>query len=779
MGNHASVYADQSDPISGTEANSNYSLSFPEESASASVEWRMKGSMIEARKAYEGDGTLSPTASRGEVELRALLADPIGQPYIGAFAKANKGLKYLLCWIEIQEFKAIDTLSAMLSKAMLIYGKYLAPGSVTDITICKEQHDAIKDALQLARDGTSEIKKTLYSDVQFFCFDKVYRTIFRKFKITEEYVIMKRMLKESSNFVRTQDFEYVRKLGQGGFGLVVHVIKKSTQQHYAMKIQTKTGLLSCFPDDPWRVDFERQALSLAQHPFIVNLEYAFQTDALAIMVLGLGSAGDLRIALRQAPGKMLPFERVRFYMAEIILALIHMHKLGLIYRDLKPNNVLLNADGHIQLVDFGAITDLDGGVLTVHPDASGMGYIFRDPSKERTGPTELAVVNEDGDSKSAFPQSSGKLRGTSGKSRSTSRKCNNGEFQPAADGECVLDGSYVDMSNTGVRFHDECMELKPIKSEKVSDSTNGSHKNASKRAFTIIGTYGYMAPEMVVLLSQESEEKVGYGQSVDWWSLGCTAYKLLTNAKPFAEYSVKKLIDVAPLYKGDMKFVSRYAILFQEIPEHANIPLDGMDLIKQLLDTNPDTRLGSGKNGWEKLKSHVVFRGLDWEKLELKLVQPPCEIVRRKPPRPVQYTSFEEMMTQFGKESWLKDLPKWKEQKFFDNWDFTSTLTLKKECAVAAEVTEFDDLLMPKVFAADNLDAFISSIIPNQSANGEETQPMKIGEHPNVLKKWTSYLHSKLVSSNRNVHKVFSDNGAVNESNASLGSPSTQVRRIK
>lgn len=54
------------------------------------------------------------------------------------------------------------------------------------------------------------------------------------------------------------DFDYIKKLGEGGFGLVVHCRKKSTQKHYAMKIQTKKGLLDCYSDDPWRADFEKQ-----------------------------------------------------------------------------------------------------------------------------------------------------------------------------------------------------------------------------------------------------------------------------------------------------------------------------------------------------------------------------------------------------------------------------------------------------------------------------------------------------------------------------------------
>lgn len=94
------------------------------------------------------------------------------------------------------------------------------------------------------------------------------------------------------NRVRVDDFEYFSKLGEGGFGFVVHCRKKSTQKHYAMKIQTKVGLLECFSDDMSRVDFEKQAFASCEHPFIVNLDYAFQTDSLVIMLLGLSTGKE-------------------------------------------------------------------------------------------------------------------------------------------------------------------------------------------------------------------------------------------------------------------------------------------------------------------------------------------------------------------------------------------------------------------------------------------------------------------------------------------------------
>lgn len=75
-------------------------------------------------------------------------------------------------------------------------------------------------------------------------------------------------------------------------------------------------------------------------------------------------AGDLNNALK-LEGSGLNVKRVQFYSAEIVLALAHLHGMGLMYRDLKPNNVLLHEDGHIQLVDLGGVVDAEGNTLGI------------------------------------------------------------------------------------------------------------------------------------------------------------------------------------------------------------------------------------------------------------------------------------------------------------------------------------------------------------------------------------------------------------------------------
>jgi len=100
-----------------------------------------------------------------------------------------------------------------------------------------------------------------------------------------------------------------------------------------------------------RTRTERKVLSVVNHPFIMKLHYAFQSDDKLYLVLDYCPGGELFFHLSRF--RRFPERVARFFAAELVLALGHLHKRGIIYRDLKPENVLLDADGHIKLGDFG------------------------------------------------------------------------------------------------------------------------------------------------------------------------------------------------------------------------------------------------------------------------------------------------------------------------------------------------------------------------------------------------------------------------------------------
>lgn len=92
-------------------------------------------------------------------------------------------------------------------------------------------------------------------------------------------------------------------------------------------------------------------MEAVKHPFIVDLIYAFQTDGKLYLILEYLSGGELFVHLEREG--IFMEDSASFYLAEIVLALEHLHRQGIIYRDLKPENVLLDAQGHVKLTDFG------------------------------------------------------------------------------------------------------------------------------------------------------------------------------------------------------------------------------------------------------------------------------------------------------------------------------------------------------------------------------------------------------------------------------------------
>lgn len=281
------------------------------------------------------------------------------------------------------------------------------------------------------------------------------------------------------------DFELITIIGSGACGKVILVQKKAGHDAgrlFAMKVLKKNWVMD--KDLVTQTMAERRILQEANHPYIVQLQYAFQNHDKLYMVMDYYSGGSLRHALRRR-GRF-SIRRTQIYLAQIFLAISHLHSLGIMYRDLKLENVVIAADGNVACTDFGL-------------------------SKE-------------------------------------------------------------EMDDQG-------------------------------RTSSFVGTCEYLAPELIL--------KEGYGKAVDWWAFGVLAYEMIQGDSPFRHNSPAVLFE---------------KILGEEPVFSDRFPSEAADLITNLLQKNPQHRLGCGPKGVEEIKAHAFFADIDWENLlerRMKIPRPP------------------------------------------------------------------------------------------------------------------------------------------------------------
>ena len=133
------------------------------------------------------------------------------------------------------------------------------------------------------------------------------------------------------------------------------VRKKDSGEVFAMKVLRKRTVVAKRQVE--HTQAERAILESLEHPFLLRLRYAFQTHANLYLVMPFVPGGELFQRLRVF--RCLPEDWVKFYAYEIALGIGHLHTCGVLFRDLKPENVLLDAEGHVVLSDFGLSKILD------------------------------------------------------------------------------------------------------------------------------------------------------------------------------------------------------------------------------------------------------------------------------------------------------------------------------------------------------------------------------------------------------------------------------------
>ena len=409
-------------------------------------EWESVQTEFQARTTYRE----CKDCSVPQLEFRKLLEYSIARLYLLEFIQNDSSLPYetkanFKGWMDIRAFKLMPECDAKWEMFHSINRNYFAGDQTLDLLL---DMDVINDR---------------FDAFQRNLFQAIYHQLFIPFKLSRYFRNMVYALRRKYNNVVSSDFVYRGVIGEGGFGLVVKVRKTSTGQMFAMKIQQKQKLYDMFGDEPWRADFEKQAVASCNHPFIVELFFAFQTKSVVALVMSLCTGDDLAKVLKKLGGP-LGAEQVRFYAAEITSALSYLHKKGFIYRDLKPGNVLLCNDGNIKLIDFGSICDAKGDTLGMCNSVEALLPMFT-----RAKHQDNLTLGEYWRVSSSSPESGGHGSGSGNGTFSLSRNLS------ASNGEHIA-GEMKDYGSPS------SSQKEPMEEDSYS----------SQRANSLIGTSAYM-----------------------------------------------------------------------------------------------------------------------------------------------------------------------------------------------------------------------------------------------------------------------------------------------
>ncbi|KAI0030720.1 hypothetical protein K488DRAFT_53668 [Vararia minispora EC-137] len=406
-----------------------------------------------------------------------------------------------------------------------------------------------------------------------------------------------------------KDFEIIKPISKGAFGAVFLAKKKATGDYYAIKVLRKADMIA--KNQVTNVKAERMILmKQAESSFVAKLYFTFQSKENLYLVMEYLNGGDCA-ALIKSLG-MLPEEWTKQYIAEVVLGLESLHQRGITHRDLKPDNLLINQQGHLKLTDFGL---------------SKIGLLGR---HTREGPANLSSERDRALSRSSRTRYSPHSRPPSMDSGHLS--------SPLIPSDLIGGGSYFNQqpapfyrhataTNSFLSSADDVSEssgsdvfapffapsasqqgrggktssagespLQSFASELTNDLRShpmpGSGTPPGEQKF--VGTPDYLAPETILGLS-------GDDSAVDWWALGVITYEFLYGAPPFHDETPEKVFE--NILSGRVDWMEEYVDYSHE----------ARDFMERLLTLDPARRLGA--DGADEVKAHPWFAGVEWDKV--------------------------------------------------------------------------------------------------------------------------------------------------------------------
>lgn len=337
-------------------------------------------------------------------------------------------------------------------------------------------------------------------------------------KMIKEDVIKKEseILRESRKKMSIYDYQPIKIIGKGAFGEVRVCREKSSGDIVAVKKLKKEEMIK--KNQIIHVRTEKEILKVLDCEYIVKLRASFQDKKYLYLVMDFLPGGDFMSLLMKKD--ILNEEDSRFYVAEMILCIEAVHKLGAIHRDLKPDNILIGKDGHLKLSDFGLSKMSDNHLF---PLTSNENNKMNENSNENVSNSDLSP-----------------------------RK-----YQP--------------------------------------NDMHSKFKNRKRIwAYSTVGTPDYIAPEVF--------GNKGYGQEVDWWSIGVILFEMMVGYPPFFADTPSETCQ--KIIKWEKYF---------NIPSDAKLSNNAISIIKALVN-HADKRLGL--NGVDEIKKHPFFKNFEWNNVK-------------------------------------------------------------------------------------------------------------------------------------------------------------------
>uniref|UniRef100_A0A7S0JJA9 cGMP-dependent protein kinase n=1 Tax=Calcidiscus leptoporus TaxID=127549 RepID=A0A7S0JJA9_9EUKA len=259
-------------------------------------------------------------------------------------------------YVYAQDYKDLPEQQMLVSEASMLATKYISGrSSMCLLSFVKPEFvDSISKSVESLKAGsipTHEARK-IFKPAQDAVLVHLGETCFEAFLGSSHYRYILELKAKESIIPSLDDFKVVRVMGEGGFGQVIETVKRDCGVHYAMKVMQKEMMKQNLGSS-WRkkIATEQQLMSVLQHPFLVNLKYAFQNAEFLILVMDIVPYGDLSEFVLTK--KRLTPEQVRWAVMEVVEVMSYVHAQNILYRDLKPENLLIDGDGHVRLIDMG------------------------------------------------------------------------------------------------------------------------------------------------------------------------------------------------------------------------------------------------------------------------------------------------------------------------------------------------------------------------------------------------------------------------------------------